>query len=161
MFKTVGSRVWAFDAEWIPDPLGGRMLYHLEPDLPNQQVFEVMWEKGGATPEDPMPYLKTVLCQIVSIVAVERVARGNNVKLHLLSLPRDTQDPVHTDEKHVVGTFLGKAGQYKPHGGHCTDCRPTQRPQYSPLGLASYLPECSSQDSLPTRRWYRRSRHCW
>ncbi|NQV31781.1 MAG: hypothetical protein HQ515_03760, partial [Phycisphaeraceae bacterium] len=114
MFKTIGSRVWAFDAEWIPDPLGGRMLYHLEPDLPDQQVMEVMWEKGGATEEDPMPYLKTVLCRIVSIVAVERVARGNDVKLHLLSLPRDSRDPAHTDEKHVVGTFLGKAGQYKP-----------------------------------------------
>ncbi len=114
MFKTIGSRVWAFDAEWIPDPLGGRMLYHLEPDLPDQQVIEVMWEKGGATEEDPMPYLKTVLCRIVSIVAVERVARGNDVKLHLLSLPRDSHDPAHTDEKHVVGTFLGKAGQYKP-----------------------------------------------
>ncbi|MCF7973083.1 MAG: 3'-5' exonuclease [Phycisphaerae bacterium] len=114
MFKTVGSRVWAFDAEWIPDPQGGRMLYHLEPDLTDQQVFEVMWQQGGATPEDPMPYLKTVLCRIVSIVAVERVTRGSDVTLHLLSLPRDTQDPTHTDEKHVIGTFLGKAGQYKP-----------------------------------------------
>ncbi len=61
-----------------------------------------------------MPYLKTVLCRIVSIVAVERVVRGNDVKLHLLSLPKDSHDPDHVDEKHVVGTFLGKAGQYKP-----------------------------------------------
>ncbi len=114
MFKTIGTRVWAFDAEWIPDPLAGRMLYHLEPDVPDEAVFKVMWEKGGATEEDPMPYLKTVVCRIVSIVAVERVVHGREVKLHLLSLPRDSQDPAQTDESHVVGTFLGKAGQYKP-----------------------------------------------
>lgn len=114
MFKTIGSRVWAFDAEWIPDPLAGRMLYRLESEVPDQEVFELMWQKGGATEEDPMPYLKTVVCRIVSIVAVERVARGRDVKLHLLSLPRDTQDPDQTDETHVVGTFLGKVGQYKP-----------------------------------------------
>lgn len=114
MFKTVGNRVWAFDAEWIPDPLAGRMLYKLPDDISDLEVFQVMWEKGGATEEDPMPYLKTVICRIVSIVAVERVVKGREVKLHLLSLPRDSQDPAQTDEKHVVGTYLGKAGQYKP-----------------------------------------------
>ena len=30
MFKTARNRVWAFDAEWIPDPLAGRLLYELE-----------------------------------------------------------------------------------------------------------------------------------
>ncbi len=114
MFKTVSTRVWAFDAEWIPDPLAGRMLFKLPDDLPNAEVMQVMWEKGGATEEDPTPYLKTVQCRIVSIVAVERVEKGRDVKLHLLSLPRDSQDPVQTDEKHVVGTYLGKVGQYQP-----------------------------------------------
>ncbi len=114
MFKTVNSRVWAFDAEWIPDPLAGRMLYGLPEDTPDQEVFELMWQKGGATEEDPMPYLKTVVCRIVSIVAVERIVREGRARLHLLSLPRDSTDPVQTDESHVVGTFLGKAGQYKP-----------------------------------------------
>ncbi|MFC1764113.1 hypothetical protein ACFL6U_18815 [Planctomycetota bacterium] len=114
MFKTIGTRVWAFDAEWIPDPLAGRMLYKLPEDEPLQEIFQTMWEKGGATEEDPMPYLKTVVCRIVSIVAVERVVKGRDVQLHLLSLPRDSEDATQTDEKHVVGTFLGKAGQYKP-----------------------------------------------
>jgi predicted PolB exonuclease-like 3'-5' exonuclease len=114
MFKTVGSRVWAFDAEWIPDPLAGRMLYKLPEDLPDAEVMQVMWEKGGATEEDPTPYLKTVQCRIVSIVALERVEKGRDVTLHLLSLPRDSRDPVQTDEKQVVGTYLEKVGQYKP-----------------------------------------------
>ncbi len=114
MFKKVYNRVWAFDAEWIPDPLAGQMLYKLPEDLPPNEIMEVMWKKGGASEEDPMPYLKTVLCRIVSIVAVERLAKGNDVKLHLLSLPRSPENPEQTDEKHVVGTFLSKAGQYKP-----------------------------------------------
>jgi len=114
MFKTVKDRVWAFDAEWIPDPLAGRMLYKLPAELPEKEVMEVMWQKGGATEEDPTPYLKTVLCRIVSIAAVERHQTGRDVKLHLLSLPRDSQDPTQTDERNVVGTFLTKVGQYKP-----------------------------------------------
>jgi hypothetical protein len=73
-----------------------------------------MWEKGGATEEDPMPYLKTVVCRIVSIVAVERLKTGSNVKLHLLSLPRDSRDQDQTEEQNVVGTFLSKVGEYKP-----------------------------------------------
>jgi len=114
MFKTIKSRVWAFDAEWIPDPLAGQMLYKLPQDMPSKEVFEIMWEKGGATEEDPMPYLKTVLCRIVSIAAVERLQTGSDVKLHLLSLPRDSKDPSQTDEQNVVGTFLSKAGEFKP-----------------------------------------------
>ena len=114
MFKTIRDRVWAFDAEWIPDPLSGRLLYKLPADLPDKEVFDVMWQRGGATEEDPTPYLKTVLCRIVSIAAVERRQEGTDVKLHMLSLPRDSRDPAQTDERHVVGTFLTKAGQYKP-----------------------------------------------
>ena len=114
MFKTVKNRVWAFDAEWIPDPLAGRMLYKLPAEAPDKEVVEVMWQKGGATEEDPTPYLKTVLCRIVSIAAVERHQVKNDVKLHLLSLPRESQDAAQTDERHVVGTFLAKVGQYKP-----------------------------------------------
>ncbi len=79
MFKTVKNRVWAFDAEWIPDPLAGQMLYKLPEDMPSKEVFEVMWEKGGATEEDLMPYLKTVVCRIISIAAVERLQTGSDV----------------------------------------------------------------------------------
>ena len=114
MFKTIKNRVWAFDAEWIPDPLAGKMLYGLPQDMPAKDVFEVMWKKGGATEEDPMPYLKTVVCRIVSIAAVERYKDDSGVKLHLLSLPRDSKDPEQTSEQNVVGTFLNKTGEYKP-----------------------------------------------
>jgi len=114
MFKTVKNRVWAFDAEWIPDPQAGTMLYSLPQDMPAKEVFDIMWQKGGATEEDPMPYLKTVMCRIVSIAAVERYQQGDKIKLRLLSLPRDSRDPDQASERSIVGTFLSKAGEYKP-----------------------------------------------
>ena len=55
MFKTVRNRVWAFDAEWIPEPRAGRLLYDLSDDLPDADVLRHMWKKGGATEEDPTP----------------------------------------------------------------------------------------------------------
>ena len=114
MFKIVKNRVWAFDAEWIPDPVAGRLLYDLPASAPDLDVLRHMWTEGGATDEDPTPYLKTVVCRIVSVAAVERSASGGNTKLHLLSLPRDWDDPEHISEKSIVGTFLDKVGQYKP-----------------------------------------------
>lgn len=30
MFKTVQSRVWAFDLEWVPDPLAGTLVHDLD-----------------------------------------------------------------------------------------------------------------------------------
>ena len=68
MFKTVKNRVWAFDAEWIPDPLAGKLLYNLPDDMPDLDVLKHMWKEGGATEEDPTPYLKTVVCRIVSVL---------------------------------------------------------------------------------------------
>lgn len=114
MFKKVYDRVWAFDAEWIPDPVAGRLLYKLSSDTPDLKVMERMWKEGGATEEDPMPYLKTVLCRIVSMSAIERLQKNETVTLHLLTLPRDIHDSKQTDERSVVGTFLNKIGEFKP-----------------------------------------------
>jgi hypothetical protein len=115
MFKTVSDRVWAFDAEWIPDPVAGRLLYRLSPDKSDRKVIEHMWEQGGATDEDPYPYLKTVVCRIVSVSVVDRMKnKDGSVKLHLLTLPRDYTDPDQTSEKYIVCTFLTKIGKFMP-----------------------------------------------
>ena len=66
MFKTVKNRVWAFDAEWIPDPAAGRLLYDLPDEAPDVDVLRHMWRQGGATDEDPTPYLKTVVCSRIA-----------------------------------------------------------------------------------------------
>ena len=87
MFKTVKNRVWAFDAEWIPDPAAGKLLYDLPDNTPDLDVFKRMWKEGGATEEDPTPYLKTVVCRIVSVAAVDRFESGKKAKLLKLTDP--------------------------------------------------------------------------
>ena len=49
MFKTVQNRVWAFDLEWVPDPLAGRLVYGLGDELTDLEVLVEMWRRGGAS----------------------------------------------------------------------------------------------------------------
>ena len=114
MFKEVGTKVWAFDAEWVPDPVAGRRLYGLPDDMPDRDVVQEMWRRGGASEEDPMPFLKTIVCRVVSIAAVTRQRKGSEVALHLLALPRDSSDPGQCAEEQVIGTFLQAIGDHKP-----------------------------------------------
>jgi len=114
MFKAMHSKVWVFDVEWVPDPTAGRLLYQLPESLSDGEVMQEMWKMGGATDEDPMPYLKTVLCRVVSIAAAIRTVRNDEVKLHLLSLPRDPEDREQSSEPHIVGTFLEAVGARQP-----------------------------------------------
>jgi len=115
MFKSVFDKVWAFDCEWVPDPAAGRVLYKLPADLSDRDVLVRMWQQAGASDDDPMPFLKTIVCRVVSIAAVTRQRRRDgSVQLHLLSLPRDASDAAQTAEAHVIGTFLDAIGEHKP-----------------------------------------------
>ena len=39
MFKSVMDDVWAFDAEWVPDPVAGRLVPGLPHDMPDREVI--------------------------------------------------------------------------------------------------------------------------
>jgi predicted PolB exonuclease-like 3'-5' exonuclease len=116
MFKSVQKTVWAFDIEWIPDPDAARLLVDdIRPGATDLELLEALWKRGGADEENPRPYLKTVLCRIVSIAAVERRVRGDgSVGLNLVSLPRDLGDPDQLREKDIVSRFLTAVGEHKP-----------------------------------------------
>ena len=116
MIRAVGDRVWAFDLEWVPDPLAGRLLYGLPDSTPDAAVLAEMWRAGGATDEDPTPFLKTAVCRIVSIAMVERRERGRDEEptLSLRSLPRDPKSAEETREANVVRTFLEALGKHQP-----------------------------------------------
>ncbi|MEE8557499.1 MAG: hypothetical protein V3T14_06390 [Myxococcota bacterium] len=116
MLRSVHERVWAFDVEWIPDPLAGRLVYNLPDSLTSpEEIMREMWRKGGATEKDPTPFLKTVLCRVVSVAAVERrVLDDGTIALTLMSLPRNPGDLAEQAEAHVVGTFLHALGEYRP-----------------------------------------------
>jgi predicted PolB exonuclease-like 3'-5' exonuclease len=116
MIKNVMQRVWAFDLEWVPDPVAGRVLYEI-PDQVTEagEIMKVMWEQGGATEEDPTPFLKTALCRVVSVAALERrQLPDGSVNLNLMSLPHDPSDPKESSEASVVGTFLEALGKNRP-----------------------------------------------
>lgn len=116
MFKTVQRVVWAFDIEWVPDPNAGRLLLEsAEPEASDLDLMEGLWQRGGGDEENPRPYLKTVLCRIVSISAVERRVRGDgSVGLNLVSLPHDVNDSEQTEESDIISRFLDAAGEHQP-----------------------------------------------
>lgn len=122
MFKSVKDQIWFFDCEWVPDTRTGRLLHGLPRDMSDADVMREMWRHGGATEENPQPFLKTNLCRVVSIAAVmRRVAPPgtytdpeDKVKLRLLWLPRNVDDPAASAEASVLTAFLGAVGKYKP-----------------------------------------------
>jgi hypothetical protein len=116
VIKGVEERVWAFDLEWVPDPLAGRLLKGVPDGATDAEALEAMWRAGGATEEDPTPFLKTVLCRIVSVAVVERRERGLGEAplLNLMSLPRDPSSDPERREASIVGTFLEALGRYRP-----------------------------------------------
>jgi len=114
MFKNIHSLVWAFDAEWAPDPNAGRILYKLPPDLPDAEVIVEMWSRAGATEDNPTPFLKTILCRVLSIAALQRKVRNGQVELSLLWLPRDVNDVSQQSETSIIGTFLQAVGKHHP-----------------------------------------------
>ena len=114
MFKRIQERVWAFDAEWVPDPHTGRVVYDLPESMDDRQVMAQMWRRGGATEEEPRPYLKTVLCRVVSIAMVGRREEGGEVRLHLSSLPAPDEEPGEVSEIEMVTRFLDGVGKHQP-----------------------------------------------
>ncbi len=103
--------IWAFDAEWVPDPPTGRRVLGLPREMPDEEVLEKMWAYGGATEVNPRPYLKTILCRLVSIAAVVRTVKGGEVSHKLMALP-DRPGAMAEDE--LLRRFLTAMGDKKP-----------------------------------------------
>lgn len=115
MFKSVAEEVWVFDAEWVPDPVAGRLLYDLPDTMPDRDVVHEMWRRHGATEENPRPYLKTILCRVVSIAAIiRRTLPDKTLRLQLVSLPEKPQNDAERQEAVILSRFLTVLGQRKP-----------------------------------------------
>ncbi len=113
MLRTIAPEVWVFDVEWVPDTDSGRRVYGLPASMSDAEVMQHMWQKGGATPEDPQPYLKTVLCRVVSIATVIRKqGKDGMVSLNLHSLP--APDALNSTEAYLLMRFLGGLGKSRP-----------------------------------------------
>ena len=106
-------QVWAFDCEWAPDVAAGRRLYHLGADVPEDEGMRGMWREGGATEADPQPFLKTLLCRVVSIATVVRVETNPGAQLYLWALPENPGDP-SVSEADILRRYLVKFGEANP-----------------------------------------------
>lgn len=116
MFKSIFDTVWAFDLEWVPDPVSGRLVYGLPDEMPDADVISAMWAHGGGTPDEPRPYLKTVLCRIVSLAVVARKRHADGtVSLKLHSLPEDADNSADSaSEGAMLARFLDGVSRQKP-----------------------------------------------
>ena len=118
MFRTIGRYLLSFDVEWIPDPVSASLAHGREWDGTMRgaaEAVDVFWRAGGATPENPQPFLKTVLCRVVSLCGVFREVDGSgNISLRLVSLPADPFDPLKTNEAAILRGFLRAVGSKKP-----------------------------------------------
>jgi len=116
VFKTIAPCLFSFDIEWVPDPLSAEILHGVSSEGPAaaEESMKRLWQEAGATEEQPQPYLKTVLCRIVSISGVFREVSRGEVSLKLVTLPADVNDKVKVKEKSILQTLLKAVGSRKP-----------------------------------------------
>ena len=121
MLKTLADSVFSFDVEWIPDPKSAEILYDcptaIGPGGEAYQSFEALWASARkeGDPDDFQPYLKTILCRIVSLAGILRErAPGGSPSLKLISLPIDPSDPEKSSEKTILSSFIKSVGRRKP-----------------------------------------------
>jgi predicted PolB exonuclease-like 3'-5' exonuclease len=107
--QTLPEYVWAFDGEWVPDAKAGALLYGLSGS--EREIFEGMWKEARGKSDQERPYLKELLCRLVSIARVERreEKRGKPV-LSLVSAFASDDD----SEFKLIRNFLDQAGQKSP-----------------------------------------------
>ncbi len=114
MLPPVRDLVWVFDCEWAPDPASGRVLYNLPAEWSDAEVVAEMWKRNGATDDNPFPYLRTILCRVLSIAVVQRRLTERGPEVQLLWLPRHPDDPTESSEKETLKKFLEALGQRRP-----------------------------------------------
>ena len=108
MFKSIQPNLLSFDIEWVPDHLAGEILHDIKHNPPQSYIdsFQALWKDAGADNETPQPYIKTSLCQIVSIAGIFRDDLGDNVNLKLISLPADPNDKTNGQRNTLFPLFL-------------------------------------------------------
>ncbi|MDQ8204933.1 hypothetical protein [Pelagicoccus sp. SDUM812003] len=116
VLKTIEPCLFSFDLEWIPDPLSAEILYGTDITQAHGplEAMKRLWHEGGATEENPQPYLKTVLCRIVSVSGVLREVSKGEVKLKLVTLPATAEDPEKAKERTILKMLLKAIGSRKP-----------------------------------------------
>ena len=117
MLKVIHPTLLCFDVEWIPDPKAAEILHYVDLTEPGhvREAYETLWrEEGNADEKNPQPYLKTILCRIVSIAGIVREDNGASVSLKLFSMPTDPDDPEKSEESRILAGFLKAVSVKRP-----------------------------------------------
>jgi len=121
MLKKLSDSIFSFDVEWIPDPQSAEILHDSKKaDGPGPEAalcFEALWAsaRNENEPADAQPYLKTILCRIVSLAGILReCGHDGQPSLKLISLPSDPSDPRKSGERVILSSFLKSVGNRKP-----------------------------------------------
>ena len=96
--------------------MAAEILTGVEHDAPNSlpSAFRSLWDYGGADEQIPQPYLKTILCRVVSIAGILREKSTSGIELKLISLPSDPADPEKAQERRILQAFFKAVGRAKP-----------------------------------------------
>ncbi len=101
MIKSFSPTTCAFDCEWVPCPATARRLLSLPSDCSDRAATEAAW-RAYAKEDGERPFLKLVLCKVVTIAAVFRAATPEgHIALELFSQDCDAEG-----EAHLISSFL-------------------------------------------------------
>ena len=118
MFKSIQPRIFSFDVEWTPDPVAAEILTGVRQDPPHSlpAAFRSVWDYGGATEDIPQPYIKTILCRVISIAGIfrEQTRPGHAPSLRLVTIPADASDAEKTKEARILEGFFKAVGRNQP-----------------------------------------------
>jgi len=117
MFKTIQPKVFSFDVEWTPDPVAAEILTGVKQHPPHSlpAAFRSIWDYGGATDDNLQPYIKTILCRVVSIAGILREQLPNqSPTLRLISIPTDPSSKEKSSEPKVLEAFFKAVGRSQP-----------------------------------------------
>ncbi|MGF1450953.1 MAG: hypothetical protein ACFB21_02620 [Opitutales bacterium] len=123
MFKRILPTLLSFDIEWVPDPMAAEALFGVRHDPPYSlpDAYRRLWQLAGATDEQPRPFVKTMLCRVVTIAGIFRECAadldapgGERITLKLVSLPLDPADSEKCRERTILNSFLKSVGARRP-----------------------------------------------
>ena len=101
MIKSFSPATCAFDCEWVPCPITARRLLNLPAGCSDREASEAVW-RAYAKEDGERPFLKLVLCKVVTISAVFRAATPES---HIV-LELFTGDCDEHGEAHLITSFL-------------------------------------------------------
>lgn len=116
VFKSVGEFVFSFDIEWVPDAEAARRLFGISIETRQglEDAFQALWKAAGADQDRPQPYLKTMLCRMVSLCGILRERRRDgSVELKLVRLPSPSMEGKPDAERLILEAFLKSVGKRK------------------------------------------------